>query len=433
MAKGKNGMKTEEILEYDRGHIWHPYTSATDPLRVYPVASASGVYIELATGERLIDGMSSWWCAVHGYNHPALNRAAHEQIERMSHVMFGGLTHAPAVELAQRLIGMAPEGLERVFFCDSGSVAVEVAAKMALQYMQAAGRTGRTKLATVRGGYHGDTWHAMSVCDPEGGMHALYAGRLPVQYFAPRPAIPFGGEWRDADFEPMSAMIGQHSDEIAAVILEPVVQGAGGMWFYHPEYLRRLRTLCDAHGILLIADEIATGFWRTGRRFACDWAGITPDIMCVGKALTGGYMSFAATLATGDVASVVSSKPPYAFMHGPTYMGNPLACAVANASLALMDDPELAARIANIELRLRELLAPTVGLRGVADVRVLGAIGVVEMREAVDVGSFQERCVSSGVWIRPFGHLIYIMPPYIIDDAQLEKLCTEMVGLCSNE
>lgn len=424
-------MTTEELLEYDRMHIWHPYTSATDPLPVYPVASARGACIELTTGERLIDGMSSWWCAVHGYNHPALNAAAHEQIERMSHVMFGGLTHRPAVELAQRLVEMTPRGLDRVFFSDSGSVAVEVAAKMTMQYMQAAGYPSRTKLATVMGGYHGDTWHAMSVCDPVGGMHSLYAGRLPVQYFAPRPEVPFGGEWRDDDFAAMRTLIGEHADQIAAVILEPVVQGAGGMWFYHPEYLRQLRRLCDEHGILLIADEIASGFWRTGRRFACEWADVVPDIMCVGKALTGGYLSFAATFATEKVAQTISSKPPYAFMHGPTYMGNPLACAVANASLALMDDPQLPARIARIEMSLRELLAPAAMLSGVVDVRVLGAIGVVEMREPVDVGRFQERCVAAGVWIRPFGRLVYIMPPYIITDAQLHKLCTELVRLVS--
>lgn len=422
-------MKTSELLDYDREHIWHPYTSMIDPLRVYPVASADGVYIELSTGERLIDGMSSWWCAVHGYNNPALNAAAEAQIGRMSHVMFGGLTHEPAVRLAQRLVDMAPGGLDRVFYSDSGSVAIEVAVKMALQYMQAKGYTRRTKLATVEGGYHGDTWHAMSVCDPVGGMHTLYSGRLPVQFFAPRPSVPFGGEWDAADFESMRAMIERHCDEIAAVIIEPIVQGAGGMWFYHPEYLRRLRALCDDHGILLITDEIATGFWRTGRRFACEWAGIVPDIMCLGKALTGGFMSFAATLATGDVALTISSSTPRSFMHGPTFMGNPLACAVADASLALLDDPLLPGRIAHIEAQLRKLLAPAAALPGVTDVRVLGAIGVVEMREPVDMEHFQQRCVKAGVWIRPFGRLVYLMPPYIITDEQLHKLCTEMVKI----
>lgn len=422
-------MKTEELLEYDRSHIWHPYTSMTDPLTVFPVRSAQGVYIELETGERLIDGMSSWWCAVHGYNHPRLNDAAHEQIEQMAHVMFGGLTHRPAVELACRLTDITPEGLDRMFFSDSGSVAVEVAAKMALQYMHAAGQSRRTKLATVMGGYHGDTWHAMSVCDPVGGMHSLYAGRLPVQYFAPRPSIPFGAEWDDADFEPMREMIENHSGEIAAVIVEPVVQGAGGMWFYHPEYLRRLRELCDTHGILLIADEIATGFWRTGKRFACEWAEIVPDIMCLGKALTGGYLSFAATLTTGKVADTISANAPYTFMHGPTYMANPLACAVANASLALLDDPTLPVRIARIEELLKQSLTPAASLPGVRDVRVLGAIGVIEMHEPVDMELFQRRCVEAGVWIRPFGRLVYVMPQYVITDPQLHKLCSEMVRL----
>jgi len=422
-----DNMTIEELLAYDREHVWHPYTSMTDPLRVYPVARAAGVYIELADGRRLIDGMSSWWSAVHGYNHPALNAAAHAQIDRMAHVMFGGLTHHPAVELAQRLVGLT--GLPHVFYSDSGSVAVEVAVKMALQYMQATGHTRRTKLATVAGGYHGDTWHAMSVCDPVGGMHALYAGRLPVQFFAPRPGVPFGGEWTEADFEPMRALVAAHGDEIAAVIIEPVVQGAGGMWFYHPEYLRRLRTLCDEHGILLIADEIATGFWRTGRAFACEWAYITPDIMCVGKALSGGYLSFAATLTSERVADGISSAAPHVFMHGPTFMGNPLACAVACASLELLAAPELPARIAQIESMLRQLLAPAADFAGVADVRVFGAIGVIEMREPVDVGRFQERWVEAGVWIRPFGRLVYIMPPYIITDDELRTLCTAMVQL----
>ena len=424
-------MRAEEILDYDREHIWHPYTSMIAPLRVYPVRAAHGVYIELDDGRRLIDGMSSWWCAVHGYNHPALNAAAHGQIEKMAHVMFGGLTHGPAVELARRLVDMTPEGLDRVFYCDSGSVAVEVAVKMALQYMQASGQTGRTTLATVRGGYHGDTWHAMSVCDPVGGMHSLFAGRLPIQFFAPRPAIPFGGEWNDSDFEPMREMVSRNSGEIAAVILEPVVQGAGGMWFYHPEYLRKLRALCDEHGILLIADEIATGFWRTGRALACEWAGIAPDIICLGKAITGGYMSFAATIATSHVATTISSNAPHSFMHGPTFMGNPLACAVSAASLDLLADPQLPLRIAHIETMLKKLLAPASQLPAVVDVRVLGAIGVIEMREPVCMERFQSRCVEEGVWIRPFGKLVYIMPPYVITDGELETLCRAMVRIVS--
>jgi adenosylmethionine-8-amino-7-oxononanoate aminotransferase len=397
----------------------------SDPLPTYTVTGAEGVYIELEGGHRVIDGMSSWWCAVHGYNHPALNAAAHAQIDRFAHVMFGGLTHRPAIELGRRLLEIAPRGLTRIFYSDSGSVAVEVAAKMALQYAQATGHKNRTKFATVAGGYHGDTWHAMSVCDPVGGMHTLYAGRLPVQFFAPRPPR----EWSQEAFEPMRKMLDEHSDEIAAVVIEPVVQGAGGMWFYAPEYLRRLREECTRHGILLIADEIASGFWRTGRRWGCDHAGITPDIMCIGKALTGGYMSFAATLTTDEVALGISSAPPHVFMHGPTFMGNPLAAAVAYASLGLLENPALPARIARIEALLREWLAPAAAFEGVADVRVLGAIGVVEMRSEVDVAAFQRRCVGRGVWIRPFGKLVYIMPPYIITDDQLRKLCGEMVEL----
>lgn len=426
-------MTPKELLDYDSRHIWHPYTSMIDPLPVYEVRGAQGVYIELETGEKLIDGMSSWWCMVHGYNNPALNEAIHSQVERFSHVMFGGLTHRPAVELARRLVDMTPDGLDKVFFCDSGSVAVEVAAKMALQYMQAKGDHARVKLATVRGGYHGDTWNAMSVCDPVTGMHSLFSSSLPLQYFVPRPETRFGGEWDESDIGPMKELLEAEGDSIAAVIIEPIVQGTGGMRMYHPRYLSRLRELCNDHGILMIADEIATGFWRTGRMFACEWADITPDIMCLGKAITGGYMSFAAVMATNDVAMTISANAPHVFMHGPTYMANPLACAVANASLGLLSTPEMGHCIAHIQGMLEKLLEPARKLPKVADVRVLGAIGVLELTVPVDMARIQKRCVEEGVWIRPFGKLFYIMPPFVITDDELEKLCRSMLKIAATD
>ncbi len=408
-------------LAFDRDHLWHPYTSATNPLPTVKVRSAHESRITLEDGTELIDGMASWWCAIHGYNHPALNRAAREQLGRMSHVMFGGLTHDPATDLSRTLLEMAPSDMEHVFLADSGSVSVEVAIKMALQYMQASGQTDRTKLFTIRGGYHGDTCGCMSVCDPDGGMHHLFSGLLPKQIFAPRPSCRFGEEYDSTSLDEAAAVFAAHASEIAAIIIEPIVQGAGGMWFYHPEYVRGLRELADKHGVLLILDEIATGFGRTGKLFACEWADIQPDIMCVGKALSGGYMTLAATLATKDVAHTIS-KDGGVLMHGPTFMGNPLACAVAKASLDLLQQNDWQTQVKNIETWLGESLSPCRDHSDVADVRVLGAIGVVEMNLAVNVSRLQNFFIGRGVWLRPFGKLLYVMPPYIMTRDEVSSL-----------
>ena len=420
------------LLSFDREHIWHPYTSMIDPLPVYLVTSAHDVYLKLVDGRKLVDGMSSWWAAIHGYNHPVLNQAAADQLSAMSHVMFGGITHRPAVEISRLLVKLTPAELTKVFLCDSGSVAVEVAIKMALQYWVAQGRQAKKRLVTIRGGYHGDTFGAMAICDPTNGMHHLFSGVLPQHLFVPTPTCQFDQPWEDRYIAPLEQVLDQHHSDIAALILEPVVQGAGGMRFYHPNYLKAARKLCDHYQVLLIADEIATGFGRSGALFACNWADISPDIMCLGKALTGGYLSMAATLTTDQVARGIS-KDKGVFMHGPTFMANPLACAVAHASVTLLIDSEWQTRIKAIETQLRTELAAAASGKHVANVRVLGAIGVIELHAPVNLAKVQKALVDMGVWLRPFGRLIYTMPPYIIRSDALSHITTAMLNVTADQ
>ena len=418
--------------DFDQHHLWHPYASLPPTYPNIIIDHADGIYIFTEDGTRLIDGMSSWWASVHGYNHSVLNAAMIEQLGKMAHVMFGGLTHQPAIDLGKKLLAIVPAGLDAIFYADSGSIAVEVALKMALQYQIAAKRPQKCQFASTHSGYYGDTWHAMSVCDPLAGMHSLYGKQLPLQHFVPAPPLGFGRQLTQTTRDELTAFFAKHSHQLAGFIIEPIIQGAGGMRFYSPEYLRLLRQLCDEHDVLLIADEIATGFGRSGKLFACEHANISPDIMTIGKALTGGYMTFAATLCTRKIADTIHDSDYPALMHGPTFMGNPLACAVACASIDLILSYDIEVRTANMQAVMEQQLAPAATLAGVKEVRCLGAVAVIELDDAVDMPTFQTLLIDNGIWVRPFGKLVYIMPPYIITNDELVTLCQALLTVVTS-
>ena len=423
--------KLEQLLKIDQNSIWHPYSAMSSDSPVYHVVSADGVRLKLSNGQELIDGMSSWWSVIHGYNHPEMNQALERQLKDMAHVMFGGLTHTPAMELTKQLISITPKPLDAVFYSDSGSVSVDIAMKMAIQYWYAKGEPKRQRFISLHSAYHGDTFGAMSVCDPVTGMHSLFSDVLPEQVFVQQPQCRFGEECSESDIAPLKQALVDHGDHIAALIMEPIVQGAGGMWFYSADYLKQARELCDEYNVLLIFDEIATGFGRTGKLFACEHANVAPDIMCIGKALTGGYLSLAATLTTKDIHSTIDSGEPGVFMHGPTFMANPLACTAALTSIRLLLESNWQDNINRIQKLLEKGLAPCRGMQHVDDVRVLGGIGVVELNEPVDMKNIVPRFVDAGVWIRPFGRLVYLMPPYIINNNDLNTLTNAIVKIIS--